>query len=86
MEPTQRVQTRPDGTTFEPKLVDGLEHLQSLKRENRYEYDYVVDFQREDSAAAPSAENGPESDEQVVAARELGRRSDVHVKEDGKKG
>jgi hypothetical protein len=47
MEPTERTQTRPDGTTFTPKLVDGMEYLQQWRRENINEYDHVFEYQRQ---------------------------------------
>ena len=47
MEPTERTQTRPDGTTFTPKLVDGMEYLQQWRRENWNEYDQVLEHQRQ---------------------------------------
>jgi len=47
MEPTERTQTRPDGTTFTPKLIDGMEYLQQWRRENINEYDHVFEYQRQ---------------------------------------
>jgi hypothetical protein len=47
MEPTERTQTRPDGTTFTPKFVDGMEYLQQWRRENINEYDHVFEYQRQ---------------------------------------
>lgn len=46
MEPTERTQTRPDGSTFTPKFVDGMEYLQQWRKENLYEYDQVMEYQR----------------------------------------
>jgi hypothetical protein len=54
MEPTDREQTRPDGTTFTPKFVDGMEYLQQWRRENLYEYDQVIEYQKQlDEKAQP---------------------------------
>jgi len=47
MEPTERTQTGPDGTTFTPKFVDGMEYLQQWRRENINEYDHVFEYQRQ---------------------------------------
>jgi hypothetical protein len=47
MEPTERTQTRPDGSTFTPKFVDGMEYLQQWRRENINEYDHVFEYQRQ---------------------------------------
>ena len=58
MEPTKRAQTRQDGTTFTPNFVDGMEYLQQWRRENLYEYDQVVEHQRqldEEAQQQPSA-------------------------------
>ena len=56
MEPTERVQTRPDGTTFTPKFVNGMEYLQQWRRENLYEYEQVIEYQKQlDEQAQPKA-------------------------------
>lgn len=47
MEPTERTQTRPDGTTFTPKFINGMEYLQQWRRENINEYDHVFEYQRQ---------------------------------------
>lgn len=61
MEPTQRTQTRPDGTTFTPKLVDGMEYLQQWRLENSAEYEQVINHQRGDDTSADdeSVEESP---------------------------
>ena len=61
MEPTERTQTRPDGTTFTPKFVDGMEYLQQWRRENIYEYDQVVAHQKRLDEEAPSQSTANES-------------------------
>lgn len=75
MEPTQRMQTRPDGTTFTPKLVDGMEYLQQWRRENLYEYDQVIEYQRSSdqleqaeatTEQAPSEINADQSQPEVL--------------------
>ena len=43
MEPTERIQTRPDGTTFTPKDVDGLERLRQWRLEDPDQYQYILD-------------------------------------------
>lgn len=56
MEPTERVQTRPDGTTFTTKFVNGMEYLQQWRRENLYEYEQVIEYQKQlDEQAQPKA-------------------------------
>lgn len=50
MEPTERTQTRPDGTTFTPKLVDGKEYLRQWRRENLDEYEQVLAHQNKEAS------------------------------------
>ena len=51
MEPTKRTQTRSDGSTFTPKVVDGMEYLQHWRRTNPEEYNEVLEYQRKDELA-----------------------------------
>lgn len=46
MERTTRVQDRPDGTSYTPDKVDGVEFLRQWARLNPQEYDPVVEHQR----------------------------------------
>jgi hypothetical protein len=68
MEPTELTQTRPDGTTFTPKFVDGMEYLQQWRRENLYEYDQVIEYQKQlDEQTEPQAgENESHQDEPAI--------------------
>lgn len=59
MEPTDHTQTRPDGTTFTPKFVDGMEYLQQWRRENINEYDHVFEYQRQLDEQAQSQSPSP---------------------------
>jgi hypothetical protein len=72
MEPTDREQTRPDGTTFTPKFVDGMEYLQQWRRENLYEYDQVIEYQKQlDEKAQPeTSANDSYQDEPALGSGE----------------
>src|ERR1700712_237658 len=60
MEPTRRVEERPDGTLYTPEKVDGLEFLRTWKRLNAYEHDDIVEKQAQAKADADAAEAGEE--------------------------
>lgn len=65
MEPTEKMQTRPDGTTYTPNFTDGLEFLQQWQRENLDEYDQLVEWQQQLNAPV---EEQKQSQEVAVAA------------------
>ncbi|KAJ9614232.1 60S ribosomal protein L27, mitochondrial [Cladophialophora chaetospira] len=52
MDPTPRIEERPNGEFYTPEKVDGLEFLRSWKNLNPYEYDNVVEGQRKLMAEA----------------------------------
>lgn len=83
MEPTERTQTRPDGTTFTPKLIDGMEFLQQWRRENLNEYDQVVEFQRQQDSAEETQADTADTNIQAEGASEPGStRNKVTSKKD----
>ena len=88
MEPTKRTQTRSDGSTFSPKLVDGMEYLQHWRRANPEEYNEVLEYQQKDELALedqqaldqeepsqdqPALSDGQSSPMRTKAEKETGR-------------
>ena len=61
MEPTEWEKTRPDGTTYEPPKVDGMDLLRTWRIESPSEYEWYINWQAEQAAA--SSQKVPEQTE-----------------------
>ncbi len=79
MEPTERTQIRPDGTTFTPKLVDGMEFLQQWRRENLSEFDQVVEYQEDQMRQALATQAEANANKSKVQADGLSAPDDPPV-------
>lgn len=71
MEPTKWEKTRPDGTTYKPPKVDGMELLKSWYQQSPAEYQWWIDGEEPDRQARQAQKqqdaSGAKSEEQVLA-------------------
>ena len=49
------MRTRPDGRTYTPKLVDGMDFLRQWRTENIEEYEYIYEYQNPRLEEVPMA-------------------------------
>ncbi|EXJ78449.1 hypothetical protein A1O1_08849 [Capronia coronata CBS 617.96] len=82
MERTTRVQDRPDGTTYTPEKVDGVEFLRQWARLNPPEYETVVDHQTAEREAQLEWSTIPQEQRaRLEAEQEEQRRQEIAADE-----